>query len=152
MKLNKILLATLIISYIASANNVFAFSAFHKLFTVQGNVPAHNGSISWEHTSDDLYAQGTYGYEGQAVSNVSVSPTTDTLDIILYVTNQLGVTTNQGWKILENGKETILGFGLIYGFPPGSYSYKLKVDSRWYYTKATAMKADWGYYNGSANS
>ena len=66
-----------------------------------------------------------------------ISPSKDTLDVRLVISSLNNKT--DGWKILTNGKSTIVGTGLSYGFPVSSDVFKLTIDSRWYYTKATTV-------------
>ncbi len=146
MKINKFLLLGLAITTLTSISNIFAFSEFSSFQSISGSIPGFNGSKSWTQHLD----LPDSGYEGQALANVRISPSSDTLDAILYRTSP-GLPINGGWKIISNGQDTILATGVTYGFPPDA-DYKLTIDSRWYYTASTSVSAQWGYYNDHEDS
>ena len=80
-----------------------------------------------------------------------ISPSSDTLDAILYRTSP-GLPINGGWKIISNGQDYYSSNrSYIGGFPPDA-DYKLTIDSRWYYTASTSVSAQWGYYNDHEDS
>ncbi len=141
MKINKILLIALAITTLTSVSNIFEFSQFTSFKSISGSIPAFNGSKSW--TKHLTLQEG--GYEGQALASVSISPSSDTLDVILYRTSP-GATINGGWKIISNRQDPALAWTTNWGFPPDA-DYKLTIDSRWYYTNSTSVSGQWGFYN-----
>lgn len=144
MRVSKYLIFLFAITLITSSANVFALKDFKNFYTISNaSIPAFNGSKTYYKSGIDLQDAG---YTGQGMEEVSISPSGDTLDVILKRTKP-GVTASSGWKILENGKDTKLAEGITWGFPTDEYQYELTIDSRWYYTKSTSLSAKWGFYN-----
>lgn len=139
MKFTKYLLILLAITFITAKSNIFAYTDFTTFYEIrEESIPAHNKSKDFTKTLD--LKDG--GYQGQAVTGVKIKPSGDTLDARLTTSSKKG-----NWVILENNVDTILATGMGWGFPNDNTTFTLTVDSRWYYTKATELTANWGFYN-----
>ncbi len=96
------------------------------------NVPGFNGSVQTPLREDKLLENR------EVVRDVVVSPSYDTLDIVMK--NRLGANVGS-WKILKNEEQVI--FDEKYEIMPASaYLY---IDSRWNYTKSTYTSFTWQY-------
>lgn len=127
MKYLKYVLMALIITSCTASMNVFAGIRNYSF-----DVPGFNGSVRTELREDKLLANR------EVVRNVVVSPSHDTLDIVMK--NEKGGNVGT-WKILENGVQ--VEFDEKYEVMPASaYLY---IDSRWNYTKSTYTNFTWQY-------
>ena len=145
MKTNKLLLFVLAVTFLTASNGIFAYSAFNGFYNISTDIPAFNGSKTFTKMGYEL---PTGGYQGQAITNVTIEPSYDTLDVrLVQKSSSTSAGLTNGWKILENGKDTVVGEGNIFGFPADEFEYKLTIDSRWNYTKPTKIVGTWGFYN-----
>lgn len=125
----KILAGALVISIITSTFGVFAYVSTPLRFSY--SVPPYNGGVNT--------AQRTKANLGvnQTITAVTVTPSTDTLDVILKQGNG---SDGSPWKILKTNTTTTFNnsVALINGM-----NYYLRIDSRWYYTNTTPVSGTW---------
>lgn len=85
------------------------------------------------------------GYDRQAIDGVTITPAKDTLDVRLQKHEDNGMRTGN-WKILQNGYLTFLSSDP--GMTHQGGTFKLTVDSRWYYNKETIINTgNWKLIN-----